>query len=116
MTMGIPKVKTWQVTAYDADGKINQRVQVQAPNKILARLNARHEYPRLSGHKYTVGLIRRTFKYESFSQTIDFAESLGFIDHSDDYTADVADALECDALEHIKRCGYKVINDPTITI
>jgi hypothetical protein len=115
--MGIPKVKTWQVTAYDADGKINRRVTVQAPNKILARLNARHEYPRLSGHRYTVGLIRRTFKYESFSQTLDFAGSLGFIDQAEDeYNADMADALECDALEYIKRSGYKVINDPTITI
>jgi len=54
------------------------------------------------------------FQYESFGQTIEFAESLGWVDNHPDasdpeYDADMADAVEGDALVFIKSKGYRVV-------
>ena len=49
----------------------------------------------------------KTFNYESFGETIFFAESLGWSKEWGDPNAD-ADALEEDAIEYIEAKGYIV--------
>ena len=49
----------------------------------------------------------KTLNYESFGETIFFAESLGWSEEWDDPNAD-ADALEEDAIEYIESKGYIV--------
>ena len=51
----VPKVKTWRVSC---DG-IAEYFVVQAPNKALAVIGVRLDYPRTWGHALRVGLIRR---------------------------------------------------------
>ena len=53
----------------------------------------------------------KVYVYKCFGETIDYAESLGFVDDVEDseWCAEVADGLEADAIEFIESKGIKVI-------
>ena len=53
---------------------------------------------------------RKTFYYECLLDTLGFAEYLGWKEpYYDQYNADIADALEGDAIDHIRKSGYRVL-------
>jgi adenylate cyclase class IV len=54
-------------------------------------------------------MARKIYKYESLGETLDFAESLGWIEPEvDEERTDTCDALEEAAIEFIERAGYEV--------
>ena len=55
----------------------------------------------------------KIFKYESFGETLAFAESLGWKDTGEDcagedWNPEIADGLEESAIDFIKAHGYKI--------
>ncbi len=58
-------------------------------------------------------MIKRVFHYECFDATVSFAQSIGWIDWFDDdaeeYTPEIADALESDAIDFIQAAGFEII-------
>lgn len=53
------------------------------------------------------------FVYESFEDTISFAESLGWTEpETEEWNHNVADEIEFDALRYIENDGYEVWNKP----
>ena len=52
----------------------------------------------------------KIFKYESYGETLAFAESLGFQDscNEEDWNAAIADGLEESAIDFITEQGYKI--------
>tara|TARA_R110000851_G_scaffold24164_1_gene70019 strand:+ start:450 stop:617 length:168 start_codon:yes stop_codon:yes gene_type:complete len=53
----------------------------------------------------------KKYTYESFSETIDFAESLGWVDDVDEWNNTIAEDLEAEAILYIEMQGYEVIYD-----
>ena len=53
----------------------------------------------------------KTYVYESFGDTIEFAESLGWVDKDDAWNEVMAEAIEQDAIDYIESQGYEVIMD-----
>ena len=53
----------------------------------------------------------KKFIYESFGDTIEFAESLGWVDKDDAWNEVMAEAIEQDAIDYIESQGYEVIID-----
>ena len=51
------------------------------------------------------------FIYESFGETILFAESLGWKDTVEQWSPEIADEMEQDALEYIRSQNYKIIEE-----
>lgn len=62
MARAIPAVKTWQVRMFDKHNKEIKRCYVQAPTKLLARLNHVHEHMgeafRLGAYRVTYGVVK----------------------------------------------------------
>jgi len=60
-------------------------------------------------------MTEKEYQYECFGETLEFAESLGWVDNhpdgtSKDYDANmVGDAIEQEAIEFIEGKGYKVV-------
>ena len=54
--------------------------------------------------------MAKIFKYESYGETLEFAESLGFQDscNEEDWNEAIADGLEESAIDFIKAQGYKI--------
>ena len=52
----------------------------------------------------------KIFKYESYGETLEFAESLGFHDscNEENWNEAIADGLEESAIDFIKAQGYKI--------
>mgnify|MGYP003639354587 CR=1 FL=1 len=54
----------------------------------------------------------KKFIYESFGDTIELAESLGWVDKDDAWNNEVMiEAIEQDAIDYIESQGYEVIMD-----
>ena len=53
----------------------------------------------------------KKFIYESFGDTIEFAESLGWVDKDDAWNDAMLEAIEQDAIDYIESQGYEVIID-----
>ena len=53
----------------------------------------------------------KKFIYESFGETILFAESLGWKDTVEEWSPEIADEMEQDALEYIQSQNYKIIEE-----
>ena len=51
----------------------------------------------------------KKFIYESFGDTIEFAESLGWVDKDDAWNDAMIEAIEQDAIDYIESQGYEVI-------
>jgi len=51
------------------------------------------------------------FIYKSFGETLDFAESLGWQDNEEEWNCEIAEALEYDALDFIKKKGFKIVQN-----
>jgi hypothetical protein len=51
----------------------------------------------------------KKYIYKSFGETIEKAESMGFIDTENNWSPEIADGLELDALEFITGKGYTII-------
>jgi len=49
------------------------------------------------------------FIYESFGETLEFAEALGWQDNEEEWNCEVADGLEYDALDFIEKKGFKIV-------
>ena len=50
-----------------------------------------------------------TYKYESFGETLEFAEGLGWVDENiEPWTPDAADFTEESALDFIRAKGYAI--------
>ena len=53
-----------------------------------------------------------TFKYESFEDTISFAESIGWKEpETEEWNGAAADEIEFDSLRFIENHGYEVVYD-----
>lgn len=53
-----------------------------------------------------------TFTYESFEDTISFAESIGWKEpETEEWDSTAADEIEFDALRFIENHGYEVVHD-----
>ena len=56
----------------------------------------------------------KLYKYECFGETLNFAESLGWVDWLDDVDDDTdpqtIDEAEADALDFIRAAGYTVVD------
>ena len=54
--------------------------------------------------------MAKIFKYESYGETLAFAESIGFQDscNEEDWNEAIADGLEESAIDFIKAQGYKI--------
>jgi len=55
----IPKVRTWLVTARIGNSKrVVARVHVDAPTKVLARLNVAHDHPHMLQYRLTISPLQ----------------------------------------------------------
>lgn len=54
----IPSVATYRVSVLDDDGRVTEVLQVPAPTRTLAILNARFDYPRTWGKALRVYRVR----------------------------------------------------------
>ena len=52
--------------------------------------------------------MAKIFKYESFGETLEFAESLGWEDTEEEWSPAIAGELEESAIDFIKAQGYKI--------